>query len=200
MSKKKTNSKLKYFGIGALIIAVSFVAYRLFSGNKKTNSTNSNVNSNGNSNNKETYANGESYAEYQSNKNKNFATLTENECAFPNYQAEKIDNLELKKLFDNIIIPFDDGENYDEKTKKYKKFGYRTKNYTPTISKVNPVTGVYSIIYVPTGELIETIDSDFYTKLLNRATKISPGGSISESEAIVKALGHKENYISRVEV
>lgn len=201
MSKKKSNSKLKYFGIGALVIVAGVVVYRLFSNDKKTTATNSNVSSNSNSNsNNETYANGESYAEWQSNKNKNFATLTEHECAFPNYQAEKIDNLDLKKLFDNIIIPFDDGENYDEKTKKYKKFGYRTKNYTPTVSKVNPVTGVYSIIYVPTGELIETIDSDFYTKLLNRATKIRPGGSFSEEEAIVKALGHKEYYISRVEV
>lgn len=201
MSKKKSNSKLKIFGIGALVIVAGVVAYRLFSNDKKTTATNSNANSNSNSNN-ETYANGQSFAEWQSNKNKTFATLTQQECAFPKYQADKITNIELKQLFDNIIIPFDDGENYDPATKKYKKFGYRTKNYTPTVSKLNPVTNVYSIIYVPTGELIETLDNDFYIKLLNRASKIHPGGSFTEVDAMEKALGIKnfEYFISRVEV
>ena len=199
MNKKKKNRSLKYFGIGALVLVVGVVAYRLFSKNENSN-VSSNSNSNSNSYN-EKYANGQSYAEWQSNKAKNFATLTVNECAFPaKYTADDITNIQLEDLFDNIIIPFDNGKHYDSATKKYKKFGYRTKNYTTTISEGNPVTGVYSIIYVPTGELLTNINADFYTKLLNRAKRIHAGGYSSEKDALLKALGEDVYYVSRVEV
>ena len=164
MAKKKNKNSAKYVGIAVLLLAGIGIYYYM-SDDKKSESNSNNTDTDTdtdtdtNSNNTDTNSNNTDTNSNDSNSNNTDTNSNDTnsntkpywyEFAHPSKNYEEITNEELDVLFDNIFIP------------------------NSAIMRISPHNNVERVNYIfmkRTGDVVEDLDQDFFTTLLNYASK-----------------------------
>lgn len=146
MAKKKNKNSAKYVGIAVLLLAGIGIYYYMSDDKKsESNGNNTDTDTDTNSNNTDTNSNNTDTNSNDTNSNTKPYWY---EFAHPSKNYEEITNEELDVLFDNIFIP-----------------NLAIKRIIPS----NYVERVNYIIMKRTGDVVEDLDQDFFTTLLNYA-------------------------------